>query len=74
MNQDLTGLACTRSGALAGAVAVVAFTIIHHIFISNIWFSFPMMLVAGAVCGGCVAWSFGQPVERPSPGRWLRYN
>lgn len=70
----MIGNSFPRSGVMAGGASVLAFTIIHHIFISNIWFSFPLMLVAGAMCGGCVGWSFGRLVKRPSLGHWLRYN
>jgi hypothetical protein len=63
-----------RSGAAAGAVSAFAFAIIHHVFISDIWFSLIMMMVAGAVCGLCIGWSYGLLVEAPSTGSWLRYN
>jgi hypothetical protein len=63
-----------RSGAVAGAVSAFAFAIIHHVFISDIWFSLIMMMVAGAVCGLCIGWSYGLLVEAPSTGSWLRYN
>ncbi|MDH3943336.1 MAG: hypothetical protein OEV06_04490 [Anaerolineae bacterium] len=63
-----------RSGAVAGGVSTLAFTIIHDIFISDIWMMFPIMLVAGAVCGLCVAWSYRLLVTTPSTGSWLRYN
>lgn len=63
-----------RSGALAGALSAFTFAIIHHIFISDIWFSVIMMMVAGAVCGLCIAWSYRLLVEAPSIGSWLRYN
>lgn len=63
-----------RSGAVAGAVSAFAFAIIHHIFISNIWFSLVIMIVAGAICGLCIGWSYILLVENPSIGSWLRYN
>lgn len=63
-----------RSGAIAGAASTLLFTIVHHIFISNIWFSFPFMLVAGVLCGMGIAWSYGLLVERPSVRSWLGYN
>jgi hypothetical protein len=59
---------------VAGAVSAFVFAIIHDLFISDIWFSLIMMMVAGAVCGLCVAWSYGLLVESPSTGSWLRYN
>ena len=63
-----------RSGAVAGAVSAFAFAIIHDVFISDIWFSLVIMMVAGAVCGLCIGWSHGLLVESPSIGSWLRYN
>ena len=63
-----------RSGAAAGAASAFTFAIIHHLFISNIWFSLIFMMVAGAVCGLCVGWSYGLLVEAPSMGSWMRYN
>ncbi|MBA2717832.1 MAG: hypothetical protein H0U52_01125 [Chloroflexi bacterium] len=63
-----------RSGLLAGAIAAVAFTAIHHIFISNIWYALFPMMVAGALCGMCIAWTYRLLIVVPSPGSWLRYN
>ena len=63
-----------RSGAVAGAVSAFAFAIIHHLFISDIWFSLIMMMVAGAVCGLCIGWTYGLLFEAPSTGSWVRYN
>jgi hypothetical protein len=62
------------SGAFAGVVSTLIFTIIHDIFISDIWFSLVMMLVAGAVCGACLGWSYGLLVKAPSLRSWLAYN
>lgn len=64
----------TRSGAVAGAVSAFTFAAIHHIFISDIWFSLPFMMAAGALCGLCIGWSFALVVAHPSIGSWLRYN
>jgi hypothetical protein len=63
-----------RSGAVAGAVSAFAFALIHHLFISDIWFSLIIMMPAGALCGGCVGWTYGLLFESPSVGSWLRYN
>jgi hypothetical protein len=63
-----------RSGAVAGAASTFVFTVVHHITISNIWFSFPFMLLAGALCGLGIGWSYGLLAERPSFAAWLRYN
>lgn len=63
-----------RSGAIAGAVSAFSFAIIHHIFISNIWYSLIMMMMAGAVCGLCIGWSYALLVEFPSTASWFRYN
>jgi hypothetical protein len=63
-----------RSGAIAGAISAFAFAVIHHIFISDIWFSLGMMMAAGALCGLCVGWSYALLAESPSIRGWLRYN
>jgi hypothetical protein len=62
------------SGALAGMGSTVAFAAIHHALISDIWFSLVPMLVAGALCGLCLAWSFGRLFRPPSIASWLLYN
>ena len=63
-----------RSGTIAGAISAFTFVIIHHLLISDIWFSLIPMMVAGAICGLCVAWTYGLLFETPSTGSWLRYN
>ena len=64
----------TRSGAVAGAVSAFSFTVIHDILISDIWFAVLIMMVAGALCGLCIGWSYALLVDRPSIGNWLGYN
>ena len=66
--------ACLRSGAVAGAASAFTFAIIHHLFISDIWFSVVIMMVAGAICGLCIGWSYALLVANPSVGSWLQYN
>ena len=63
-----------RSGALAGAASAVIFAIVHHVFISDIWYSLPMMTVAGSVCGLCVAWTYQLLFEVRSALSFVRYN
>jgi hypothetical protein len=63
-----------RSGAVAGILSTVGFTAIHDLFISDIWNMLPIMAVAGALCGVCIAWSYGLVCEQPSITGWLRYN
>jgi hypothetical protein len=64
----------TRSGALAGAFSVVAFTIIHDLFISDIWYMLMLMIVAGVLCGLCLGWTYALLFPKPSAGSWLGYN
>ncbi|MEJ2305660.1 MAG: hypothetical protein P8Y14_29410 [Anaerolineales bacterium] len=59
---------------MAGAASALAFAIIHDIFISDIWFSLPLLVVAGGLCGLCVGWTYGLLAGRPSIRSWLRYN
>lgn len=69
-----TAIGFLRSGTLAGAGSAVAFALVHQLFISDIWFSALPMMVAGAICGLFVSWSYGLLTERPSAGNWLAYN
>jgi hypothetical protein len=62
------------SGAIAGALSTLAFTALHQLLISSIWFALPAMLAAGAFCGACLAWSYALVALAPSVGGWLRYN
>ena len=63
-----------RSGPIAGLVSALIFTIVHQIFISDIWFSIPIMLIAGALCGPSLGWSYGVLVSVPTLKNWLAYN
>jgi hypothetical protein len=74
MKASLNIWSYVRSGAVAGAVSAFVFAIIHHLFISDIWFSLILMMVAGALCGLCVGWSYGLLFKIPSAASWLRYN
>jgi uncharacterized membrane protein YuzA (DUF378 family) len=62
------------SGAVAGAASAIAFTALHHILISDIWFSLPLMVAAGALSGLCLAWTYQVLFEAPTPARWWLYN
>jgi hypothetical protein len=70
----MNSLSFLRSGLIAGALSAFSFTIIHDLFISNIWNSLPVMLVAGAICGLCLGWTYGLLFEAPSIQSWLKYN
>ena len=60
-------------GAAAGALAALTFATVHALWITDIWFSLVPMLVAGAVCGATIGWSYGRLFE-PSIRTWLGYN
>lgn len=62
------------SGAVAGSLTSVGFAALHHVLISDIWFSLLPMTAAGALCGLCLAWSYRQLSARPSAAGWLLYN
>ena len=74
MKTSATARGCVRSGALAGAASVVIFALVHHVFISDIWYSLLMMTVAGSVCGLCVAWTYRLLFEVHSASSFVRYN
>lgn len=61
------------AGAVAGVVAVLVFTVLHQIFINPIWWMFPIMAIAGAGCGFCLAWSYAKLVPNPSWRTWWGY-
>ena len=63
-----------RSGTIAGLVSALIYTIVHQIFISDIWFSILIMLIAGALCGPSLGWSYGVLVSVPTLKNWLAYN
>lgn len=63
-----------RSGVMAGTVSVLVFTLVHDLFISDIWDMLIIMVMAGAVCGLCVGWTYGRLSDPPSIGSWLGYN
>jgi len=63
-----------RSSAVAGAISALAFTGIHDLLISDIWFSTIPMTVAGALCGSGVGWTYALLAEPPSWRSWLTYN
>ncbi|GAB4543040.1 MAG: hypothetical protein Kow0063_35750 [Anaerolineae bacterium] len=65
---------CALMGALAGVVSTLVFTVVHQIFISNIWFMLWPMTAAGALCGALVSWSYGLLAAVPSRRGWLCYN
>jgi hypothetical protein len=52
---------------------VLGFTVVHDLFISDIWFNVGPMLFAGAMCGLCVVWSYRAGVADHSTGAWFRY-
>lgn len=62
------------SGSVAGAVSALVFAAMHRLFISDIWFSLPVLMVAGAVCGLCIGWTYSLLFESASIRSWLVYN
>lgn len=68
------GLPFIWIGALAGVISILAFAAVHAVMIGDIWFFIWPMVVAGAVTGSCLAWSFRVVADRPTLGGWLRYN
>ena len=59
---------------MAGAVSALVFTLVHDLFISDIWDMLIVMVVAGAVCGLCLGWTYERLFDAPSIGSWLGYN
>jgi hypothetical protein len=61
-------------GAFAGALSALVFTIVHQLIISSIWFAIVSMLIAGAVSGICLAWSYAAAVSDKNVRTWFTYN
>jgi hypothetical protein len=61
-------------GAAAGTIAALAFTILHGVMINTIWFMLVPMLVAGALCGTLLGWSYSLLNDKHTIAGWLRYN
>ena len=66
--------AFSASGAMAGALSAFVFCVIHQLIISSIWFAIGAMLVAGAVCGTCLAWSYALSTQEQTVRSWVQYN
>ena len=60
-------------GAVSGVVVVFGFTVVHNVFISDIWFNVGPMLLAGALCGFCITWSYRKGMADHSTAAWFRY-
>lgn len=66
-----TGVAPSgRAGAVAGVVTVLAFAVVHDLWIADIWFNIVPMVVAGAGCGAALAWSYRESAAGHTWGRW----
>lgn len=61
-------------GGIAGAFSALAFTILHDFMISSIWFMLIPMLIAGAMSGAAISWSYNLLVLHPNARSWVRYN
>ncbi len=55
-------------------MSALVFTLVHDLFISDIWDMLIAMAVAGAICGLCIGWTYGRLVDAPSIESWLGYN
>ena len=64
----------SASGAFSGALSALVFCVVHQLLISPIWFALVAMLVAGAVSGSSIAWSYVLIARKPTVGSWIRYN
>jgi hypothetical protein len=60
-------------GSLSGLVVVLVFTVLHNMFILDIWFNIGPMLFAGALCGFCIVWSYRKGIADHSTTAWFRY-
>jgi hypothetical protein len=71
------GRAVTRallSAAVAGVLATVAFTALHDLISSSIWFTLPVMAPIGALCGVLLYWSFARLAVPQRARPWFVYH
>ena len=61
------------AGAAAGALVMVGFTVIHGVFIVDIWDMLRPMVFSGAICGLCLVWSYRAASPSHDTQRWLQY-
>ena len=62
------------SGSAAGSLAALGFAFVHGFMISEIWFSLPMLLIAGALCGSCLGATYAMLCSPPSLRSWVGCN
>lgn len=62
------------AGTIAGALATIAFTAVHDLWILDIWDMVGPMVTAGAICGGALAWSYRATPEPHSARAWVGFN
>lgn len=62
------------SGSISGFITTLVFTVIHHIFISDIWYTFIFMAIAGIICGSLIALSYGMIFHEFTLLKWINYN
>lgn len=58
------------AGVLAGIAGLLAFLIIHHLWIMPIWFILPMGLLIAAVGGAAAGWAYGELSPHLPPHPW----
>jgi hypothetical protein len=73
-NLALERLQSILVGATAGAASAFGFALLHEMLISDIWFSLPALLIAGAICGLCIGWTYAALFTQPAVATWLKYN
>jgi len=61
-------------GAAAGVIATALFMIVHAYAILPIWEMTVPMMIAGAVCGVCIAWSYVRASDERTAARWFAFN
>jgi len=59
---------------IAGLVSTVVFAVVHQVLILSIWFSILPMLIAGALCGGCLGTTYAVVADPLTLRGWLAYN
>lgn len=61
------------AGVLSGIAGLIAFLIIHHLWITPIWFILPLGLVIAAAGGIAVGWAYSELLPHLPPRPWTAF-
>ena len=67
MSLSATAGAALVAGVAAGVAGLLVFLIVHHLWITPIWFILPLGLAVAAVGGAAVGWAYAELLPNLPP-------